>query len=183
MSALLKNRWLWVGVAWAFAVSITYWNHQKIDFILAVKRQNQNLYKELVFQEQNLRKLEHIQKEYSKLFLFTESVHLGVLSVKSVVSELAALFELNIGQMTIAPIQKGAETVSLNLSISGAFENVMNFLSAIDAHQYLQDKQVVIKIDSKSAECSCDLSMSLRCRVQPQPDESKLHEPQVHSTL
>jgi hypothetical protein len=136
-----------------------------------------------VFHEQNLRKLELIQEEHSKLFLFTEAVQLGVLSLKSVVSELAAGLELNITQMTIAPIPKGGETVSLNLSLAGTFESVVNFLSAIRAYPYLQDKQVTIKIDSKSAECSCDLSLSLRCRVQPQPKELKRHEPKVHSTL
>jgi len=183
MSALLKNRWVWVGIAWAVAVSLTFWNHQKIDFILSVKAQNQNLHKELAFQEQNLRKLDRIQKEYSSLFFPTESVQLGVLSVKSVVSELASGFQLTIVQMTLAPIQKGSETVSLNVSLSGTFEKVMSFFSATSAYRYLQDKQVLIKVDPKSAECSCDVSMNLRFRVQPQTDESRLHETQFHSTL
>lgn len=183
MSSLLKNRWMWVGVAWAAAVSLTFWNHQQIDFIMSLKGQNQSLSKELVFQEQNLRKLDRVQKEHSRLFLSTESVQLGVLSARSVVSELASACELNIVQMTLTPIQKGAETVSLNMSLAGAFDKVMSFLSAMSAYRYLQDKQLIIKIDPKSAECSCDLSMNLKFRIQPQKDESRLHETQVHSTL
>jgi hypothetical protein len=183
MSALLKNRWVWTGIAWAVAVSFAISNHQKIDSILSVKEQNQNLHKELVFQEQNRRKLDRIQKEYAKLYFPTESVQLGVLSVKGLVSELASGFELTMVQMTLAPVQKGAETVSLNLSLAGTFEKIMSFLSAINAHRYLQDKQLVIKIDPKSGECSCDLSMNLRFRVQPQMDESGLHETKTHSTL
>jgi hypothetical protein len=183
MSALLKNRWMWVGIAWAVAVSLTFWNHQQIDFIMSLKGQNQDLSKELVFQEQNFRKLERVQKEHSRLFLSTESVQLGVLSARSVVSELASACELNMVQMTLASIQKGAETVSLNLTLVGAFEKMMNFFSAMRAHPYLQDKQVLIRIDPKTAECSCDLSMNLRFRVQPQTADSRPHEAQVRSTL
>jgi hypothetical protein len=183
MIALLKNRWIWVGIVWAAAASFTVWNHQKIDFILSMKGQNQNLHKELAFQEQNIRKLDRIQKEHARLYFPTESVQLGVLSVKNVVSELAAVLQLSIVQMTPAPIPKGTETVSLNVSLAGTFEKIMSFFSAISAYRYLQDKQVLIKIDPKTAECSCDLSMNLRFRVQPQTDESRLQETQFRSTL
>jgi hypothetical protein len=185
MTALLKNRWLWVGVIWALSAAVTFWNHQKVDFILSLQAQNQNLHNELMFQQQNSRKLERILEENSKLFLNTESIQLGVLSVKSAFSDLAARLELNILQMAVVPIAKGAETVSLNLSFSGSFEGVMSFLSALSAYRYLQDKQVAIKVDSKSGESSCELSLALRCRVQPRPGESKppVNEPKVHSAL
>jgi len=185
MTALLKNRWLWVGAIWALAVSTTFWNHQKIDLILSLQAQNQNLHNELIFQQQNSRKLDRILEENSKLFLYTESVQLGVLSLKSAFSDLAARLELKILQMTVAPIAKGVETISLNLSFSGPFEGVMSFLSALSAYRYLQDKQVAIKVDSKSRESSCELSLALRCRVQPRIGESKatLNEPKVHSAL
>lgn len=184
MKAWLTNRWLWVSVSWAGALFLAFWNHQTIDAILSIQSQNQTLRRELMFQQQNARKLDRIEEEHAKLFLRAESVQLGVLAVKSILGELASRFELNLSQVTIAPPQKGTEAVLLNLSFSGPMERVTRFLAALDAHRYLRHKQVGIRLDSKSGEGSCELSMLLRCRIQPPVlNESRPNEPTARSAL
>jgi hypothetical protein len=184
MTTLLKNRWLWLGAFWAAAVFFCAWNHLVIDSILSLQVQNQVLRSELTFQQQNARKLERIRTEHSKLVLPAESVQLGVLSAKSILGELASRWGLNVGQLTIAPLQKGAEAVALNLSFSGPLEKIIHFLAALNTHRYLQHKQVAIKFDPKSGDGSCELSLQLRCRVQPPtPNESMPNEPRPRSAL
>jgi hypothetical protein len=165
MIAMLKNRWLWVGAIWAGAVLTAVWNHQLVDSILSIQSQNQALRRELVFQQQNARKLDRIQEEHSKLFFSAESVQLGMLAVKSILGELAFRFDLNLAQLAVTPPQRGAETVSLNLSFSGALDRIIPFLAALNTHRHLLTKKISIKIDPKSADGSCELSMTLRCRV------------------
>jgi hypothetical protein len=151
---------------------------------LDLQSQNLVLRSELTFQQQNALKLERIQDEHSKLFLAAESVHLGVLSAKSILGELASKFELTITQMTIAPLQKGSETVALNLSFSGSLERLIHFLATLDAHRYLHHQHVAIKLDPKSGDGGCELSLLLRCRVHPAGlDESLSNEPKGHSAL
>ena len=180
MTTVLKNRWLWVGTLWAGAMFLSIWNHQAIDSILSIQAQNQALRSELTFQQQNARKLERIQDEHSRLFLSAESLQLGVLSVKSMLGDLASRFELNVAQMTIAPLQRGAETVSLNLSFSGPIERILHFLATLNAQRYLHHKQVGIQLDNKSGDGSCELSLLLRCRIhppalnEPMPNETKV---------
>jgi hypothetical protein len=173
MKTLLKNRWLWVGTLWAGAVFLSIWNHQAIDSILSIQAQNLALRSELTFQQQNARKLERIQNEHSKMFLSAESLQLGTLYVKSMLSDLAFRLELNAAQVTIAPLQKGAETAALNLSFSGPLEGILHFLSTLNTHRFLQHKQLVIKLDPKNGDGSCEMATLVRFRVQP----AALNEP------
>lgn len=184
MTTLLKNRWLWVGALWAGAVFLSIWNHQAIDAILSIQSQNLALRSELTFQQQNARKLERIQHEHSKLFLSAESLQMGTLYVKSMLGELASRLELNVAQMTIAPLQKGAEAVALNLSISGPLEGILHFLSTLNAHRFLQHKQVVIKLNPQNGDGSCEMALLVRCRIQPPTlTESMPNESKVRSAL
>jgi len=184
MTKLIKNQWLWVGTFWTCTLFFGVWNHHAVDAILTLQSQNQVLRSELTFQQQNARKLERIQDEHSKLFLSAESVQLGVLSAKSLLTELASKFELTMGQMTVAPPQKGSETVILNLAFSGALERIIHFLATLDAYRYLQHQHLVIKLDPKSGDGGCELSLLLRCRIQPvELNESPANEPKGHSAL
>jgi hypothetical protein len=184
MTTLLRNRWLWIGIAWAGAVVLCIWNHHAIDSILSLQAQNQGLRSELTFQQQNARKLDRLRDEHSKLFLPAESAQLAVLFVKGLLADLASRLELKVAQMTIAPLQKGAETAALSLSFSGPFERILHFLTALQEHRFLQHGQVAIKLDPKGGDGTCDLSLRLRCRVQaPALDESRPNDPKAHSAL
>lgn len=166
MTARLKNCWLWVGALWAGVVLLFGWNHHTIDTIAAIQAQNLNLRSELLFQHQNATKLERIQNEVAKLFLASESLQLGVLSVKGQLTELAGRSGLNVGQMAGAPLQKGAETATLNLTLSGPLQGVLQFLAAVNAQRYLLPQQVAVRLDLKNGDARCELALLIRCRVQ-----------------
>jgi len=160
MKPWLKNLWVPVGLFWATVVVLTLWNFQKVDSILSAQAQARILQTELTFQRQNSHKLDRLCDDHSKLILPVDSIHLGVLYVKSVFSDLCNSFELSGTKMTVAPIQKESELILLNLAFTGSFEKIMNFLSALDDHRYLQDKQLVIKSDPVNGEAHCELSLS-----------------------
>ncbi len=184
MTALLKNRWLWTGVIWAGALFSAFWNHQAIDTILSIQAQNQALRRELIFQQQNARKLARIQEEHAKLFIAAESVQLGMLTAKSIIGELASRLELNMSQMTLAPPQKGSERLSLNLSFSGPIERIVHFLTALTPQRFLHQKQITLKFDPKKGTGTCELALLLRCRIHPDAlNESKPNEPMARSAL
>jgi hypothetical protein len=165
MKPWLKNLWVPVGLLWATVVVLTLWNFQKVDSILSAQAQARILQTELTFQRQNSHKLDRLCDDHSKLILPVDSIHLGVLYVKSVFSDLCNAFELSGTKMTVAPIQKESELILLNLAFTGSFEKIMNFLSSLDDHRYLQDKQLVIKSDPVNGEAHCELSLSLMCKV------------------
>jgi hypothetical protein len=184
MTARLKNWWLWVGTVWAGALLMFLWNHATIETILALQAQNHDLRSELTFQQQNAPKLERIQNEHAKLFLAAESLQLGVLSAKGLLGELASRSELNVGQLTSTPLQKGVEAAALNLTFSGPPERVLQFMAALNTHRYLQQKQLAVKFDPKSGEATCELSMQLRCRIQaPALNEPNPNAPNARAAL
>jgi hypothetical protein len=178
MKPWLKNLWVPVGLLWATVIVLTLWNFQKVDSILTAQAQARIMQTELTFQSQNSYKLQRLCDDHSKLILPVDSIHLGVLYVKSVFSDLCSALELSGMKMTVAPIQKESELILLNLAFTGPFEKIMNFLSALDDHLYLQDKQLVIKSDPVNGETHCELSLSLRCKVkarQVEPVVRKRH--------
>jgi hypothetical protein len=178
MKSWLKNLWLPIGLLWASVAVLTLWNFQKIDSILAAQAQARIQQSELTFQRQNAHKLNRLWNDHSRLILSVDSIQLGVLYVKSVFGDLCNTLELSDMKMTIAPIQKETELIQLNLALTGSFEKIMNFLSALDDHRYLQDRQLVIKSNSLNGETHCDLSLSLRCKVKArevEPVISKQH--------
>jgi hypothetical protein len=178
MKPWLKNLWVPVGLIWAMVVVLTLWNFQKVESILSAQAQARIQQTELTFQSQNSHKLDRLCDDHSKLILPVDSIHLGVLYVKSVFSDLCNALELSGMKMTVAPIQKESELILLNLAFTGPFEKIMNFLSALDDHLYLQDKQLVIKSDPVNGETHCELSLSLRCKVkarQVEPVVRKRH--------
>jgi hypothetical protein len=184
MTARLKNWWLWVGTVWAGTLLMFLWNHATIETILALQAQNHDLRSELTFQQQNAPKLERIQNEHAKLFLAAESLQLGVLSAKALLGELASRSELNVGQLTSTPLQKGVEAAALNLTFSGPPERVLQFMAALNTHRYLQQKQLAVKFDPKSGEATCELSMQLRCRIQaPALNEPNPNAPNARAAL
>jgi hypothetical protein len=181
MKPWLKNLWVPVGLVWATVVILTLWNFQKIDSILAAQAQARILQTEYTFQKQNSHKLDRVWDDHSKLILPVDSIHLGVLYVKSVFSDLCNALELSGMKMTVAPIQKESESILLNLAFTGSFETIMRFLSALDAHRYLQDRQLVIKSDPVKGETYCELSLSLRCKVKAREVEPEI--PKRNSAL
>jgi len=184
MMASLKNRWLWIGALWAGALLGAFWNHQTIDAILSIQAQNQALRRELIFQQQNARRLARIQEEHAQLYISTESLQLGMLTAKSILGEMASRLELALRQITLAPPQKGAETLSLSVSFSGSIEQTVHFLTALAAHRFLHPKHITLKLDPPSAAGSCELSLLLRCRIHSAaPNGSPPNESMAHSAL
>jgi hypothetical protein len=173
-----------MGALWAGALLGAFWNHQAIDAILSIQAQNQALRRELIFQQQNARRLARIQEEHAQLFISAESLQLGMLTAKSILSELASRLELAIRQITLATPQKGAETLSLSLSFSGSIEKIVHFLSSLAPHRFLHPKQITLKFDPKNGTGSCELSLLLRCRIHPAArNESPPNAPVARSAL
>jgi hypothetical protein len=168
MKMWLKSLWMLVGLFWATVAVLTFWNFQKVDSILAARAQAGILKTELTFQRQNSHKLDRLWEDHSKLVLLVDSIHLGVLYVKSVFSDLCNSLELSGMKMTVAPIQKETESIQLTLAFIGPFGKIMDFLSALDEHHYLQDRQLVIKSDPVNGEAHCELSLFLRCKLKTQ---------------
>jgi hypothetical protein len=181
MKPWLKNLWVPVGLFWATVVVLTLCNFQKVDSILATQAQARIQQTELTFQRQNSHKLDRLWEDHSKLILPVDSIHLGVLYVKSIFSDLCNALELSGMKMTVAPIQKETESIQLNLAFTGSFEKIMNFLSALDDHRYLQDRQLAIKSDPINGEAQCELSLSLRCEVKAREVEPVIRK--RHSAL
>jgi hypothetical protein len=181
MKPWLKNPWVPVGLLWATVLVLTLWNFQKVDSVLAAQAQARILQSELTFQRQNSHRLDRLWDDHSKLILPVDSIHLGVLYVKSVFSDLCNTLELSGMKMTVAPIQKETESIQLTLELTGPFEKIMNFLSGLDDHRYLRDRQLVIKSDPVNAQTYCELSLSLRCKVKARGVEPMIRK--RHSAL
>jgi hypothetical protein len=165
MKRWLTNLWVHAGGIWAAVALLTLWNHFEINAILAAQAQARILQAESVFFKQNYHRLERVRSAHAALTLPVDSLHLGVLAVNSQVSDWCRTLGLSDLKMTVAPRQKESDSIQLNLAFAGSFEKIARFLSLLDAHRYLQEKQVVIKSGSAEAETLCEMTLALKFTV------------------
>lgn len=177
MKDSLNKRWLWVCLFWAAAMVGVVWNHHKVEGILGARAHNENLRKELLFQQQYARRLEQILKAHDQLYMPVESVQLGVLSIKNALIELAGVLALNDLRVSVSADRGDERNVPLKVSFRGAFENTLLFLSAINAYAYLEEKELGLTLIRPSGETKCDLGLYLRCKVQALDEQA---QPPLH---
>ncbi len=183
MNVRVKNRWGWVVILWAAALLIFFWDYHRVDFILALNSQNHALQHEEIFRQQHARRLERIQGEYAQLFLPADSVQLGVLTAQSFLLELTGELEIAPPQFSIPSEDGGEATTTMNISVEAPREKILLFLRGLHRFLFLDEKQITLKIDSRTGTALCEVTAAIRCRPHADGEIAPAHAAPIRSAL
>lgn len=165
MKSKLQTRWIMVGCVWMVALGLTWWNCAKIDALAAAREGNEALRKELSFQRQNAKRLGQVTAAHERLFLAVESVDLGMIAVRDRLYALAAAFDLRDLKMSTEMNQTMDGQIPCTLALSGPFENVVGFLSAVHPYAYLTVRRASIKAGANDREVEVELALTIHYKI------------------
>jgi hypothetical protein len=169
MKSKLQTRWIWVACVWVLALGLTWWNCAKIDTLAAAGDINEQLRKELSFQRQNAKRLEQVTAAHEKLFLAVESVDLGVIAVRDRLYALAAAFDLRDLKMSTDMNQALDGEIPCTLTLSGPFENIVGFLSAVHPYAHLTVRRANIKAVANDRKVEIELALAVHYKIMVPP--------------
>ncbi|MBI5550843.1 MAG: hypothetical protein HY911_04990 [Desulfobacterales bacterium] len=141
MNSKLRTRWTVLGCIWLLALGFTGWNLARIDTVAAGRLENDNLRREIDFQRLNARRLEQVAARRQALFLNVESLDLGMVALRYRLRALAAAFHLEDLAIEVEANGIADDRLPCRLSLKGAFENTVGFLTALNEYAYLIPRQ------------------------------------------
>lgn len=165
MKSKLRTRWIMTGCIWMAALGLTWWNCAKIDTLAAARDINEQLRKELSFQRQNAKRLEQVTAAHEKLFLAVESVDLGMIAVRDRLYALAAAFDLRDLKMSTDMNRAMDGEIPCTLALSGPFENIVGFLSAVHPYAHLTVRSANIKVVANDRKVEVELALAVHYKI------------------
>jgi hypothetical protein len=165
MKSKLRLRWAVLGCIWLIALVFTGWNLAKIDAVAAGRQVNENLRRETDFQRNNAQRLEQVAARRQALFMASESLDLGMVALRYRLAALAAAFHLNNLAIEADINQIGDDRLPCQLTLSGAFENIIGFLSALNEYPYLVPRQGLIAADPNTRAIRLEMSFFVQYRI------------------
>lgn len=144
MKSKLQMRWTVFACVWLAALGLTGWNLAKIDGVAAARMANESLRREIHFQRHNAQRLEQVAARREALFMGVESLDLGMVELRYRLRALAAAFNLPDIVIDAEMNQTADGRIPCRLSLTGAFENTVGFLTALNEYTYLTPRQTLI---------------------------------------
>jgi Tfp pilus assembly protein PilO len=168
MKSKINHLWLSVGIIWLAALFTTYGNHSRIDALAAIRENNEQLRKEILFQHRNDRQLAQIQKAYASHYLPVASIRLGLETTRSHLHALAARLALKNLKIEYQAAQATEAQLPFNLAMVGDFANAKRFIFALHALPHLVIKHSSITILTPKAEANIEMELYLQFKIQPE---------------
>lgn len=164
MTSKLNQLWLTVGAIWLAVVVMTSWNLNKIDAIAQARENGERQRKEVVFQQRNRNKLQHVIELHKFQFKPVASAKLGFESIRSALHSLAALLGLENVQIESRMAQATAEQVPFVVRMQGASRSALGFVTALSQYPYLsvQNSRIVVHDAADDAEIELELVFNYR---------------------
>lgn len=144
MKSKFQMRWTLLACIWLTALGLTGWNSAKIDHVAAARQANESLRREIHFQRHNAQRLEQVAARHDALFMGVESLDLGMVELRYRLRALAAGFNLEDLAIDAEANQSADGRIACRLTLTGAFENAVGFITALNAYAYLTPRQTLI---------------------------------------
>jgi hypothetical protein len=168
MKTKINHLWLSVGIIWLAALFITYGNHGRINALAAIRENNEQLRKEMLFQHRNDQKLAQIQKAHASHYLQVASIKLGLETVRSHLHTLAARLGLKNLKIEYQTAQATESQVPFSLAAAGDFANAKRFLLALRVLPHLAIRHSSITILTPTAEAEIEMELYFQFKIQPE---------------
>lgn len=162
----INKRWIVVGLIWAVALSIDYWNIGEMYRITEARERKVFLKMDEQFLRAHSQEISESLKEREAFFHSAEALNLGLLTVENELGALAADYELIGVNVQSWPDQANGGSIPVSLSCEGSLRKMVECLEALRRdYAYVPVIKVTIEIENRGAPARCEISLNYRYKI------------------
>lgn len=162
----INKRWILVGVIWAAALAINYWNISEMYRIREAREKKVFLTMDEKFLRAHSEEIAESLKKREAFFHSAEALNLGLLTVENDLGALAARYDLAEVDVRSQLDQDSGSSIPVVLSCEGSLKNVVECLEALGRDRaYAPVTQVAIEIEGRGAPARCEVRLNYRYRI------------------
>jgi len=166
MKDRINKRWIVVGLIWAVALSIDYWNIGEMYRITEARERKIFLKMDEQFLKAHSQEISDSLREREAFFHSAEALNLGLLTVENELSALAAEYELTGVKVQSQPDQADDGTIPVSLSCEGSLRKMVECLEALRRdYAYVPVTKVTIVIEDRGAPAKSEISLNYRYKI------------------
>ena len=162
----MNKRWIVVGVIWAAALGINYWNIGEMYRIREAREKKVFLTMDEKFLRAHSEEIAEGLKKREAFFHSAEALNLGLLTVETELGDLAAQYDLTQVEVTSLPDQDTGNSIPVVLSCEGSLRKVVEYLEALRRERaYVPVTKVAVEIEGRGAPAKCEVRLNYRYRI------------------
>ncbi len=162
----MNKGWLVVGIIWAAALSVNYWNISEMYRIRDAREQKVFLTMDEQFLRAYSEEIAESLKKREALFHSAEALNLGLLTVESELETLAAQYELTGVNVKSQLDQDTGGSIPVVLSCEGSLRKMVECLEALRRDRaYVPVTKVTIAIEGRGAPAKFEVRLNYRYRI------------------
>ena len=162
----INKGWIVVGLIWAVALSIDYWNIGEMYRITEARERKVFLKMDEQFLRAYSQEISESLKEREAFFHSAEALNLGLLTVENELDALAAEYELTGVNVQSWPDQANGGSIPVSLSCEGSLRKMVEWLEALRRdYAYVPVTKVTIEIEDRGAPARCEISLNYRYKI------------------
>lgn len=162
----MNKRWIVVGLIWAGALAVNYWNISEMYRIREAREQKVFLAMDEQFLRAHSEEIAESLKKREAFFHSAEALNLGLLTVENAVGALAAKYDLAHVDVKSLLDQDTGSSIPVVLSCEGSLKKVVECLEALRRdHAYAPVTKVAVEIEGRGAPARCEVRLNYRYRI------------------
>jgi hypothetical protein len=166
MTDRISKRWIVVGVIWAAALSINYWNIREMARIAEARERKIFLTMDEQFLRAHSQEISESLKKREAFVRSAEALNLGLLTIEDELGGFAKEYGLTGVSVQSRPDQAEGGRIPVLLSCEGSLRKMVECLEALRRdYAYVPVTKVSIEIESQGAPAKCEISLDYRYRI------------------
>jgi len=162
----INKRWIVVGLIWAVALSIDYWNVGEMYRITEARERKVFLKMDEQFLRAHSQEITESLEKREAFFHSVEALNLELLTVENELGVLAEEYELTAVDVQSQPDKANGGSIPVTVSCEGSLRKVVECLEALRRdYAYVPVTKVTIEIEGRGAPARCEISLNYRYRI------------------
>lgn len=162
----INKGWIVVGVIWAVALSINFWNIGEMYRIRETRERKVFLKMDDQFLRAHSQEISESLKKREAFFHSPEALNLGLLTVENELGALAARYELTGVNVKSQEGRADGSGIPVVLSCEGSLRKMVECLEALRRdYAYVPVTKVVIEIEGRGAPAKCEAWLNYRYKI------------------
>ena len=166
MKDRINKRWIIVGVIWAVALSIDYWNIGEMVRIREARERKVFLKMDERFLKAHSEEISESLKKREAFFHSAEALNLGLLTVEDELGALAAEYGLVAVNVKSQADDADGGSIPVTMSCEGSLRKMVECLEALRRdHAYVPVTKVAVEIEGPGAPAKFEISLNYRYKI------------------
>ena len=161
-----NKRWIVVGLIWAAALTVDYWNIGEMYRISEARERKVFLSMDEQFLRAHAKEIHESLKKREAFFHSPEALNLGLLTVENELGALAAEFGLTRVSVRSQVDRATDGSVPVTLSCEGPLRKVVECLETLRRdYAYVPVTKVTVETEGRGVPAKCEISLNYRYKI------------------